>query len=60
MHGHPPYATALGATRASLELLTHDSVLFADGVAEFSDTPELIRPPRRDGPSPRRSATGVP
>lgn len=42
VHGHPPYATAFGATRASLELLTHDSVLFADGLAEFSDTPELI------------------
>ena len=30
VHGHPPYATALGATGASLELLTHDAVLFVD------------------------------
>jgi L-fuculose-phosphate aldolase len=41
IHGHPPYATALGATRAELELLTHDSILFADGVGRFSD-PDLI------------------
>jgi L-fuculose-phosphate aldolase len=41
IHGHPPYATALGATRAELELLTHDGILFADGVSRFSD-PDLI------------------
>jgi L-fuculose-phosphate aldolase len=42
VHGHPPYATAFGATDATLELLTHDSVLFADGVAVYEDSPELI------------------
>jgi L-fuculose-phosphate aldolase len=43
VHGHPPYATAFGATDARLELLTHDGVLFADdGVAFFDETPELI------------------
>jgi L-fuculose-phosphate aldolase len=42
VHGHPPYATALGATNARLDLLTHDAVLFADGVAFFEETPELI------------------
>jgi len=41
VHGHPPNATALGATRAPLSLLTHDSVLFADGVGRF-DEPDLI------------------
>ena len=41
VHGHPPYATALGATAAHLELLTHDAVLFADGVGRF-DEPDLI------------------
>ena len=41
IHGHPPYATALGATRAELEILTHDGILFADGLARFSD-PDLI------------------
>jgi L-fuculose-phosphate aldolase len=42
VHGHPPYATALGATDAPLELLTHDAVLFADGVPAFDGSPELI------------------
>lgn len=42
VHGHPPYATALSATEASLELLTHDGVLFADGVGVFAETPGLI------------------
>jgi len=41
IHGHPPYATALGATRSDLELLTHDAILFAEGVGRFSD-PDLI------------------
>ena len=41
VHGHPPNATALSATRAPLSLLTHDSVLFADGVGRF-DEPDLI------------------
>jgi ribulose-5-phosphate 4-epimerase/fuculose-1-phosphate aldolase len=42
IHAHPPYATAFGATTARLELLTHDAVLFADGVSYFEDTAELI------------------
>jgi len=42
VHGHPPYSTALGATDAPLELLTHDAVLFADGVPLFEGSPELI------------------
>jgi len=41
VHGHPPYATALGATRAELSVITHDGILFADGVARFDD-PDLI------------------
>jgi len=41
VHGHPPYATALGATGADLLVLTHDGILFADGVARFGD-PDLI------------------
>jgi L-fuculose-phosphate aldolase len=41
VHGHPPNATALAATGAPLSLLTHDSVLFADGVGHF-DEPDLI------------------
>src|SRR5207244_586762 len=41
VHGHPPFATALAATGAELELLTHDAVLFADGLGRFED-PALI------------------
>ncbi len=41
VHGHPPFATALGATAAHLALLTHDGILFADGVGRFDD-PDLI------------------
>jgi L-fuculose-phosphate aldolase len=42
VHGHPPFATAFAATGATLEMLTHDSVLFSDGVAVFEETPDLI------------------
>jgi ribulose-5-phosphate 4-epimerase/fuculose-1-phosphate aldolase len=42
IHGHPPYATAFSATDAKLELLTHDAVLFANGIGFFDETPELI------------------
>jgi ribulose-5-phosphate 4-epimerase/fuculose-1-phosphate aldolase len=41
VHGHPPCATALAATGAELELLTHDAVLFADGLGRY-DAPDLI------------------
>jgi L-fuculose-phosphate aldolase len=41
VHGHPPHATALAATAGELALLTHDAVLFADGVPRFDD-PDLI------------------
>ena len=41
VHGHPPYATALAATAGELALLTHDAVLFAEGLARFAD-PDLI------------------
>jgi L-fuculose-phosphate aldolase len=42
IHGHPIYATALGATEARLLMLTHDAVLFADGVGEFDEGPDLV------------------
>ena len=41
IHGHPPYATALGATTTPLLTLTHDGILFADGVGRYGD-PDLI------------------
>ena len=42
VHGHPPYATALGAVESPLELITHDSVMFAEGLSTFEETAELI------------------
>ena len=42
IHTHPPYATALGATEATLALLNHDAVLFQEGLAYFDQTAELI------------------
>ena len=42
VHGHPPYATAFGATDAEFAYLTHDSVLFADGISTYDGIPDLI------------------
>jgi L-ribulose-5-phosphate 4-epimerase len=47
VHGHPPYATALGATQAGVEFLTHDAVLFPDGVSVFEETADLITAPEQ-------------
>jgi len=41
VHGHPPHGTALASTGAELALLTHDAVLFAEGLPRFED-PDLI------------------
>jgi L-fuculose-phosphate aldolase len=42
IHGHPIYATALGSTTASLEFLTHDAVLFSDGIGDYDEGPALV------------------
>ena len=42
IHGHPVYGTALGATDGQLQMLTHDAVLFADGIGDYDDGPALI------------------
>jgi L-fuculose-phosphate aldolase len=47
VHGHPPYATAFGATDAEFAYLTHDSVLFADGVSTYDGVPDLIMDARQ-------------
>ena len=47
IHGHPLYATALGSTDAELMMLTHDAVLFADGIGEFDEGPDLVTDPER-------------
>ena len=47
VHGHPPYGTALAATDARLELLTHDSVLFKDGIGRYDESADLIVDPEQ-------------
>ncbi len=42
VHTHAPYTTALGASGRSLEIVSHDAILFIDGVAHFDETPALI------------------
>lgn len=48
-HGHPPYATALGATDAGLLHLTHDAVLFDRGVATFDESADLVTDAKQGG-----------
>lgn len=47
VHGHPPYATALGATDAELLHLTHDAVLFERGVSVYGESADLITEPEQ-------------
>lgn len=47
VHTHPPYTTALGSTSARLEFVSHDAVLFPDGVGLFERTAELITLPEQ-------------
>lgn len=42
IHGHPLYGTALGATDADLAFLTHDAVLFTEGIGVYDEGPALI------------------
>ncbi|MCA9915974.1 MAG: class II aldolase/adducin family protein [Anaerolineae bacterium] len=41
-HTHAPYATALGASQATLSLVNHDSLLFYEGLGCFDETAGLI------------------
>lgn len=45
VHGHPPYATAFGASDAEFLYLTHDAVMFDRGVAVYEGSPDLITEP---------------
>jgi L-fuculose-phosphate aldolase len=45
IHTHPLFATALGATASSLEYLSHDALLFNDGVGLYDATAGLITTP---------------
>lgn len=42
IHGHPLYGTALGATDGTLRTMTHDAVLFTDGLGIYDDGPALV------------------
>lgn len=42
IHGHPLYATALGAAHADFAFLSHDAILFKEGIAALEEVPELI------------------
>jgi len=47
IHGHPIYSTALGSSDAELLMLTHDAVLFVDGIGVFDEGPDLVTEPAR-------------
>lgn len=47
VHGHPPHATAFGATDTEFHYLTHDSVLFIDGISTYDGAPDLIMDERQ-------------
>jgi len=47
VHTHPPFTTALSGTMAPLEYVSHDAVLFPDGLGVFEETPELITLPEQ-------------
>ncbi|KAA3640395.1 MAG: class II aldolase/adducin family protein [Armatimonadetes bacterium] len=42
IHTHPWYATAFGASDAEFQMLSHDGVLFKDGIGRYSDSSGLI------------------
>ena len=42
IHGHPLHATAFGAAHADLAFISHDAVLFKEGIASLDEVPELI------------------
>jgi L-fuculose-phosphate aldolase len=42
VHGHPLHATALGAAHTDLEFLSHDAIMFQEGLAALDEVPELI------------------
>lgn len=42
IHGHPLHATALGAAHTDLAFISHDAVLFKEGIAALDEVPEMI------------------
>lgn len=47
IHSHPIYSTALSSTNAELKYLTHDSVLFHDGIGRYTYSADLIMTPEQ-------------
>jgi ribulose-5-phosphate 4-epimerase/fuculose-1-phosphate aldolase len=45
IHTHPEYSIALGATGSGLELLSHDGLLFPEGVPVFDGTAGMVTTP---------------
>jgi L-fuculose-phosphate aldolase len=45
IHTHPEYSIALGATKSGLELLSHDGLLFPEGVPVFDGTAGMVTTP---------------
>jgi len=45
VHSHPPYATAFGALRQPLRPISHEGVIFNEGLPLFDRTTALIRTP---------------
>jgi L-fuculose-phosphate aldolase len=44
IHTHPPYATAFAAVDVPLLYLSHDALLFADGIAMYEDSHLVVTP----------------
>ncbi|MHB8331327.1 MAG: class II aldolase/adducin family protein [Candidatus Dormibacteria bacterium] len=45
IHTHPVYGIALGATTARLEFVSHDAVLFRDGLGRYGGNGSLVTTP---------------
>jgi ribulose-5-phosphate 4-epimerase/fuculose-1-phosphate aldolase len=58
IHTHPVYSVAVGATRGGLELLSHDGLLFPDGVPVFDGTAGLVTTPEDGRGVARALGTG--
>ncbi len=61
IHTHPIYGIALGATDADLQFVSHDAVLFREGVGRYTGTGSLVTTPDEgrmvaEALGPRRAA----
>jgi ribulose-5-phosphate 4-epimerase/fuculose-1-phosphate aldolase len=42
VHTHPMHSTAFGATNGTLRYLTHDSLMFPEGIGSFEESADLV------------------